>query len=395
MRIDVPANDGLADVVSLAMSRRDIARSPERRIKTAVLLAKRREFDDALSELAGIAVSERSFDAVLAEVRVLAKRNKEGDPERVRAHTLEWPGTTAEERSWMAAEHGHALKRLGKTDAARHALIEAFELSPRYSSALRHLTSIDVREGRVDALLSQCMALIDQRIISTGIIHSTAVLLAAAGRIQEARAMMGFDQFLQETKLEVPDGYSSLTDFNAALCAEIRGSPDLYYSGDRKPGLNMWRVENLRLRGMRALPTLMNAIRKQVLAYVHALPLSDHPFVLSRPKAAKLDSWSGITRAEGFEEWHLHPAGWLSGVYYAAVPESVCLGRNGEGNIRFGMSDQLLGKTVSDQMAGQAIIPRAGKLVLFPSSAEHATTPHGDAENDRIAISFDIIPQQA
>lgn len=93
-------------------------------------------------------------------------------------------------------------------------------------------------------------------------------------------------------------------------------------------------------------------------------------------------SWSVRLEGQGFHRVHHHPQGWFSAVFYVAVPDSL---EQREGQLVLGGSPQELGL---DLEPFQYVEPRAGRLVIFPSTLWHATEPFRSGE--RMTISFDL-----
>ena len=92
---------------------------------------------------------------------------------------------------------------------------------------------------------------------------------------------------------------------------------------------------------------------------------------------------------------HIHPDGWLSGVYYADIPPIVNDPDAAQaGWIRFGpprndikMSAQPLTRTVK---------PEPGLMVTFPSYFWHSTVPLPEDNTERrLVLAFDVIPGRA
>lgn len=82
---------------------------------------------------------------------------------------------------------------------------------------------------------------------------------------------------------------------------------------------------------------------------------------------------------------HIHQSGWLSGVIYLKVVPSL---NNNEGAIKF----SLAGPRSSYANLPEIIhVPKAGDIVLFPSSLYHGTIPFS-TNTDRIIVSFDLRP---
>jgi tetratricopeptide (TPR) repeat protein len=135
------------------------------------------------------------------------------------------------------------------------------------------------------------------------------------------------------------------------------------------------------------------ALREQILAtvraYVDAMPDSpEHSYFGRRGKGlAFAGSWSSRLRDGGFHTHHIHPEGWISGVYYLQVPPAADTGDQ-SGWLTFGVPN--LGPEVS-LPALRAVQPKPGRLVLFPSYFWHGTVPFQD-EIPRITIAFDLVP---
>lgn len=118
-----------------------------------------------------------------------------------------------------------------------------------------------------------------------------------------------------------------------------------------------------------------------------------HPFAAGRPSATRLSVWGVAMRESGHQVAHIHPAAWLSGVYYPRVPESVRPGDPEQrGWIEFGRPPEDV--FTRREPAVHAICPTEGLLVLFPAYLYHRTIPlAGDAH--RISIAFDVLPSRA
>jgi len=97
------------------------------------------------------------------------------------------------------------------------------------------------------------------------------------------------------------------------------------------------------------------------------------------------NSWSNTLKKEGYNIPHIHPSGWVSGVFYLNVPEKL---KNNEGGIEFSLHgyDFINNKKLT---TNSLHIPKIGDLILFPSSLFHKTIPF-DSNGERICIAFDF-----
>jgi uncharacterized protein (TIGR02466 family) len=156
------------------------------------------------------------------------------------------------------------------------------------------------------------------------------------------------------------------------------------------------RIDQLELVGGVLAQELLSRIRDAVERYVEAREgFVDHPMMRARPVSASISSWAVMVRREGHESWHIHPDGWISGVYYVDLPhiEPAAMAVAGippPGSIEFGPfpfrpSDARI------PGARWHVEPQAGMLLLFPSYYAHRTWPTGVSEN-RIVVAFDVVP---
>ena len=102
-------------------------------------------------------------------------------------------------------------------------------------------------------------------------------------------------------------------------------------------------------------------------------------------------SWSIKVKAAGHHVPHVHSKGWLSCVYYVAVPDAVADpgGGNHDGWLALGRPGI---ETVIETEPLVYIQPKAGRLVVFPSYVWHETLPF-TVHGDRTVIAFDLVPR--
>ena len=103
------------------------------------------------------------------------------------------------------------------------------------------------------------------------------------------------------------------------------------------------------------------------------------------PANYRLRGWYVILNQLGYQDLHIHPSGWLSGVIYLKVVPSLT--RN-EGSIEFGLDSSHYSHIKSPKFIYE---PKLGDIVLFPSSLYHKTIPF-TTDAERIIVSFDLKP---
>jgi uncharacterized protein (TIGR02466 family) len=101
--------------------------------------------------------------------------------------------------------------------------------------------------------------------------------------------------------------------------------------------------------------------------------------------------WSVITDSDGFEDWHVHQFGWMSGVYYVQIPQPISAGNSEGGCLKFGIPEDLAGAAVAASFGRRLVRPFSGMMLTFPSHSYHRTLAHA-VDQKRICIAFDVRP---
>jgi tetratricopeptide (TPR) repeat protein len=133
------------------------------------------------------------------------------------------------------------------------------------------------------------------------------------------------------------------------------------------------------------LKDLKMIIMNEIRSYKSKFNNENCSFIKKWPKSEKLACWHVILKQLGYQGPHIHPGGWLSGVFYLKVTPD--LGKN-QGAIEFSLNGQHYRDINSAKSTYQ---PTIGDIVLFPSSLHHRTIPF-KTNMDRISIAFDLIP---
>ena len=136
------------------------------------------------------------------------------------------------------------------------------------------------------------------------------------------------------------------------------------------------------------IQALRAAIARTVERYIAALPPADpsHPFLrVRRDRPVRFaGSWSVRLARQGRHSNHIHPAGWISSALYVALPDEAERGPAPAGWIQFGVQSEL----GLDLEPTRRVEPKAGRLVLFPSTMWHGTVPF--EEGERLTVAFDV-----
>lgn len=272
---------------------------------------------------------------------------------------------------------------------------EALALDPTCGEALAILGQDALRSGAPDVLLPFCRAALAQAPGHARARYELARACARSGRTEEARELVRLDRFVSVTDLPPPEGHGDAATFAAALAREIIAHPTLKPdpAGQATRGGFQTAID-LAHTADGTLAALLDQIRAGVDAYAAGLPQglsegSGDPFVQARPGEVALEAWAVVCPAAGHQTTHIHPTGWLSGVYYVAVPDAA--GDDQRGGCL------LLGSLGEDAGEGEppwgtrVHRPVPGQMILFPSYIPHATAPLR-ATGLRICVAFDVVP---
>jgi uncharacterized protein (TIGR02466 family) len=257
-----------------------------------------------------------------------------------------------------------------------------------YAANNPRLLALHVEPLDAASIVTVCDSLLAEKPGHTHATHLKAIALTRLGRVEEACRLISLDRLVTIEELPAPTGYSDAQTFRRALAAEIEANPTLDGNRSGKAGHDSLQTRNLRQPGAVAIETLLDQIRNAVDAYESRLLASDDPFARARPRQARLEPWAMVSPSDGWQSPHIHPSGWLTGVYYVAAP------RPNGANAYYG--PLVLGAINSERLridppwGVSEIEPVPGRLVLFPSYLSHATLPSG-VDGSRICVAFDVV----
>jgi len=215
-----------------------------------------------------------------------------------------------------------------------------------------------------------------------------AIALTRLGRPEEARRLISIDRLIEMQELLAPPGYVDARSFRDALAREIRANPTLRGDPRGKSGRDSLVTRMLRQPDAVAVEALLEQFKQAVDAYEERLVASGDEFAMRRPRQARLQAWAMVYGSNGRQNSHVHPSGWLSGVYYVAAPRP-----HGENAYRGPLVVGALNPTrhfAAPPWGTREVEPVPGRLVLFPSYVPHATEPSG-VDGARISVAFDVV----
>jgi hypothetical protein len=371
----------------------DRTATPKQRLRLALLLKTMDRADEAAEILENDALAD-DFHALTMRADVYLARRTPQD--NALAHDLliravESAGTSAE-KAQALAELGRAAIHRNDQAGARSFLARALGHDPANADAFRRMAQLAMESDNPDEALAMADGMLAANVLHTWALSIRAAALAAMGRLEAAGSALGLDRFVKSGWLPAPDGWSSIAAFNRALAEELEAHPGLRYGRYGTAATESWRIDEPHIFNRSVLfGQLLALIRKEVQYYVQNLGGQEHPFLRSRPAIAELNSWAVIAGPQGYESWHNHPSGWLSGVYYVDVPPAIETANDPGGCLEFGMRPGRGIDTAGASALCRLVRPMPGFFTLFPSCNYHRTHPMNEAKR-RICVAFDVVP---
>ena len=214
-------------------------------------------------------------------------------------------------------------------DQASNLVDESLQLNPRDRSLLALKSTILPLVGRVN----ECRQLLDfERLV-----HQVQV--CDAGTEESIQTGTG------RTVVTFPQGFgASIDDFNRALATHVREHPSLTrepLSHATRDGYHSGPLRVSPKGPIAALEQLMVKMGRQYMKRVGVDP--QHPFLREPQALGMLNCWGVVMRGQGHQTSHIHPAAWLSGVYYPQVPDSFDADDSQAGCIEFGIAPDQFG----------------------------------------------------
>lgn len=280
------------------------------------------------------------------------------------------------------------LARLGREDEALDAGLEALKRAPMNSPTLRIVAAALCSRGETERLWNLCVDLRsrgEQSRLLSAVMVSTAAMLDYETELEK---LMDRSKWFFAGRLAVSEGFNR--NLAAEILAERSAKPIVTGKATRGAGSRVDHFE--RVEGPHA-QYLMGKIRAAVDDYVAERErFSSDPIMADHPAAVTLESWALAVNEDGHTAWHIHPHGWISGVYYVDMPK-LEPAADPSGAIEFGPFP-LGGNTQALKPHCWHVMPAPSVLLLFPSYYAHRTLPTG-VTAPRICVAFDVRPSQS
>ena len=287
---------------------------------------------------------------------------------------------------------GTALKQQGSTTGAIACVEKAVSMDASQGNYSATLAGYYLEVGALAAARGACRACLSVAPRNLMALTFLSIALDRLGDHESAARIVDFDRLIQQRRLAVPTGFENISEFNDSLARHVRSHPTLRSEPVNNATRYGKHTGNLLIDPSGPIPALAELIDNAVADYLRSLPLDPaHAYLAHRPTDFKLLMWSVVMDSQGHQLPHMHPDGWVSGVYYVELPgEMHAAAADQQGWIEFGRPlPELTGPT---QPQTRTIRPQEGMLVLFPSYFYHQTIPFESSEQ-RICIAFDAVPR--
>lgn len=317
---------------------------------------------------------------------------------------------------------GVALRALGREQEAAGAFQRALALAPEHVNAGYNLAIAQRNLGRLDEAVVSMRAALAREPHSAERHCDLAGLLLESGRFAEALAaceaclaiaptdvlamsykavalgqcggddawLWAMDRTVRPRRIPLPDGWGSEDTLCDALARLVLEHPTLS-APQARATTHGRQTGELLMRDTPAALALEELIDQAVADYLRALPLEPgHPWLARRPARWSLTAWGVALDDQGHQVPHAHPSGWVSGVMYVVLPDTIdAADPQRAGWIEFGRAPDEFPLAAPPPV--QMLAPERGLMVLFPSYLFHRTIPVR-AAGPRISIAFDARP---
>ncbi len=283
----------------------------------------------------------------------------------------------------------NAFRQLGSlTDAIRH-YEEALQQSPNHTAAATNLASACLELGNPKQALDASQHALKLDPGNRDAFSFAAIAATETGDTGKAAHLLSPAQLIRPHQFDTCEGFNDLASFNTALVEHVVNHPTLTKNAHNKATRNGAQTENMALGETGPVSALQELIGIALDEYLAAISELDHPYPPLIPNLTTLDIWGTVLNAQGHQAAHMHRAAWVSGVYYAKLPD-VMKQQDGsqDGWIEFCRPPDIFKCRTEHQL--RVIEPREGLMVLFPSYIYHRTIPFvGDQQ--RVSIAFDLL----
>ena len=238
--------------------------------------------------------------------------------------------------------------------------------------------------------MAACDVFLAHHPASTSVLAAKSVALNECGQTDAVKQLVDLDRYVTPVRHERAPSFKTIDAFNAAMLEHVSAHPTLIVSPSSHATRLGKHTADLTVKPKGPVAAFEKMIGNGIDEFVQRLGSdSDLPFIAHRPRKWHLAIWAIVLEGEGYQIPHIHRSAWLSGVYYAQVPDIV-QDEGQAGWIEFGEPEPDYHSSVPS--VTRRIQPEPGLMVLFPSYIFHRTIPF-ESDQTRISIAFDVVPE--
>lgn len=283
----------------------------------------------------------------------------------------------------------NAYRQMGNLTLAVEHYEHALGQQPAHSAAATNLASTHLELGNPLQALKASEQALQSDPGNRDAFSFTAIASTELDDPQNTAYLLNPTQLIKPYPFQSCGDFEDVDAFNAALVDHVLSHPTLSVNAHNKATRNGAQTENLALGERGPIATLQGLIGDALDQYLASLNKLDHPYPPLIPRLNKLDIWGTVLDAQGHQASHMHRAAWVSGVYYAKLPDVMKTNSaNNAGWIEFCRPPNTFACNASHKV--HIIEPQEGLMVLFPSYMYHRTIPFV-SDQQRISIAFDLL----
>ncbi|MNM45746.1 cellulose synthase subunit BcsC [compost metagenome] len=345
----------------------------------ATLFAQLDILDGALGDFQKIVQLAPDDDEALANCGIIhLRRNEYTQAVQLLTRHLDRNGDNAQVRRSLANAH----RGLGNMDTALNLLSSLYAETPKSDAVQTDYALTLLADRNFDSSYQHYQEVVARSPSDQWALTGLYLSSYARGDAAMARKLIN-------SELLVVTDDAGLLD-RAALEANILAHPRLRWEPTGKSTTGGQQTTLLDLKSP-PYAQLGELLQQRVQQIFHSMRTVDqgnaaHPWLRALPSQWKLQVWATVLHGQGgHQRPHIHPAGWISGVYYLNSGD----GDRDDGNLIFGHPPDELKLPSPDGDFQHA--PKTGQILFFPSFFLHHTTPYSGSVK-RISIAFDAVP---
>jgi tetratricopeptide (TPR) repeat protein len=290
--------------------------------------------------------------------------------------------------------------RLATACALNHQLddsIDAFkaaiEAEPRNTRYHYHLGIALINAERAAEAVDVCNQGLSHATADNRLLSIKVLALQYAGVRPEKDALIEWDKLVRSCRITPPSEFETLDAFNHALLQHIEAHPSRMLSPPGNATRHGEHTGELLVEPKGPLAAFEKVVEDAVESYLATTEArTGKTCIDNKPASLELTTWAVLMGSGGHQVPHIHPDGWLSGVYYVSLPPTISSeDPTHAGWIEFGRPGPLIPDTGG--LSFQFVQPKEGIIVLFPSYLYHRTIPFFSGQ-PRVCIAFDVLDRR-